>query len=410
MTKSTLFTSPTNLISIQNRGTTNSPLTTSAGKNLFTQAKQCTSNREALIKREFKKLSQDEKSTLANDFISEADQEGIELLSETPDGQHALAEIYQHASGNQAAVIHSVHIKQGNTAVNYSERYRSFATTLRSDPEPHKDIFGPPTTRSDEQLFIDDINIDDVNQGSLGDCYLIATIASIAKTNPEFISNMITDNGDGTYTVRLYDAGTPRHIRVDADFYRDGNGNPAYAHGADTREIWPAIIEKAYAKMNGGYDDIVSDKPRAALLALTGNVPHWSHTSSNSLDSIYSQMEGALNRGRPVIASSLQSGDRNYEQNGLAFKHAYSVTGVYTDSNGQRWVNLRNPWGYVTTDRRVEYRSSSYNSDIYKPGDGISDRYDGNFRMKLEDFQRLFRKFAYDSGVNVKDYNDMLAD
>ncbi|MES9867858.1 MAG: C2 family cysteine protease [Candidatus Thiodiazotropha sp. LLP2] len=163
-------------------------------------------------------------------------------------------------------------------------------------------------------------------------------------------------------------------------------------------------MEKAYAKMNGRYDDIVSDHPHTALLALTGNVPHWSSTSSNSLDSIYSQMEGALNRGRPVIASSLSSDDSSYERNGLSFRHSYSVTGVYTDSNGQRWVNIHNPWGHT------EYTNSSYNSDIYKPGDGIPDDDDGNFRMKLEDFQRLFRKIAYDSGVNVKDYNDMHAD
>ncbi|MEW8351192.1 MAG: C2 family cysteine protease [Candidatus Thiodiazotropha taylori] len=403
MIKSTLFTRITNHISIQNKGITNSHLALSAGKKLFIQTKQCQSNRETTIKKEFKKLPQNEKNILANDFITEAGQDGIELLSDTPDGQHALAEIYQYASDNQAAVIRSVHIKQGNTAVNYSERYDSSTTSRISDPDPHKNIFGPPTTRTDDQLFIDGISIDDVNQGSLGDCYLIATIASIAKTNPEFISNMIADNQDGTYTVRLYDAGHPRYIIVDADLYRNDNGDPAYTHGTNPREIWPAIIEKAYAKINGGYDDIVSGYPRAALLALTGNVPHWSSTSSISLDNMYSQMERALTTGRPVIASSLSSGDSNYEQNGLAFRHAYSVTGVYTDTNGQRWVNLRNPWGY-STDQRVEYRSSSYNSNIYKPGDSIPDYYDGNFRMKIEDFQQLFRKIAYDSGINVNNW------
>jgi hypothetical protein len=216
--KSILFTSTPNLISVQSNGAANFHLTASSGKNLLTQTKQCTSNRETLIKREFKKLSQDEKSALANDFISEAGQDGIELLSETPDGQHALAEIYKYASSNQAAVIRSVHLKQGNIAVNYSEIYDSVAASLRSDPEPHKNIFGPPTTRTDERLVIDGISVDDIEQGSLGDCYLIATIASIAKTNPGFITNMITDNHDGTYIVRLYDAGSPRYIRVDADF------------------------------------------------------------------------------------------------------------------------------------------------------------------------------------------------
>jgi hypothetical protein len=53
----------------------------------------------------------------------------------------------------------------------------------------------------------------------------------------------------------------------------------------------PAIIEKAYAKINGGYDDIVRGYPRAALLTLTGNVPHRTFTSSNNLDSAHPEID-----------------------------------------------------------------------------------------------------------------------
>jgi hypothetical protein len=45
----------------------------------------------------------------------------------------------------------------------------------------------------------------DVKQGALGDCYLLAALAAVAKTNPALIERMISDNGDGTYNVTIYE-------------------------------------------------------------------------------------------------------------------------------------------------------------------------------------------------------------
>lgn len=43
----------------------------------------------------------------------------------------------------------------------------------------------------------------DIMQGLMGDCYLLAGMAAVAKTNPEMIKQMITQNKDGSITVRF---------------------------------------------------------------------------------------------------------------------------------------------------------------------------------------------------------------
>ena len=46
-------------------------------------------------------------------------------------------------------------------------------------------------------------HLDEV-EGTLGDCYLITALGTLADSNPAAVENMIINNGDGTYTVRFY--------------------------------------------------------------------------------------------------------------------------------------------------------------------------------------------------------------
>ncbi len=43
----------------------------------------------------------------------------------------------------------------------------------------------------------------DVNQGYLGDCYLLSSLAEVANQDPSAINSMITNNGNGAYGVRF---------------------------------------------------------------------------------------------------------------------------------------------------------------------------------------------------------------
>lgn len=96
----------------------------------------------------------------------------------------------------------------------------------------------------------------DIRQGSIGDCYLIASLESIVRKDPSMIYNMIKDNGDQTVTVRLFDVKgsgknkvfTPKFITFEKSL--PSHGNTAIGSG------WVQMLEKAYAIEKGSYDHI----------------------------------------------------------------------------------------------------------------------------------------------------------
>jgi len=224
----------------------------------------------------------------------------------------------------------------------------------------------------------------DVEQGAIGDCYFLAGLSSVAKARPEVLKDGITDNGDGTYGVRLYDAnGKARTVTVDDELYRKEGGGPRYARGTDRKELWPALYEKAYAKMRGSYETIGNGgQARRAMEAITGKTSDRVHNQKLTADALWDRVNGALDGNKPIATDTYGSG-KKYDNNGVVSGHAYSVLGTQTDGD-DRYVVLRNPWG------SGEYSNPAYETDVDWAKDGKLDGDDGVFRMKLEDFHRLY--------------------
>ncbi|NDC52713.1 MAG: hypothetical protein EBZ74_00120 [Planctomycetia bacterium] len=107
-------------------------------------------------------------------------------------------------------------------------------------------------------LFVDGPSYTDARQGYVGDCYYIATLGSIAKSNPTAIQNMFVDNGDGTFTVRFYYQNGGNYIAdyVTVDRYLPASGtsfiysNMGSAISSPSNELWMPLAEKAYAQWN----------------------------------------------------------------------------------------------------------------------------------------------------------------
>lgn len=114
--------------------------------------------------------------------------------------------------------------------------------------------------KSTGPLFVDGISVTDVNQGTAGDCYLIAAMGGIAVTRPEALQSMFVENtaidGTRTWGVRFFDAGgKPQWVTVNdmLPVPTEGSGVVAFAGPANkdlNGEIWVPLMEKAYAQAN----------------------------------------------------------------------------------------------------------------------------------------------------------------
>jgi Calpain family cysteine protease len=114
--------------------------------------------------------------------------------------------------------------------------------------------------KSTGALFVDGISVTDVNQGTAGDCYLIAAMGGIAVTKPDALQSMFVENAaiDGTRTwgVRFFDAGGKAQWVTVNDMLPvpvAGSGVVAFAGPANkdlNGEIWVPLMEKAYAQAN----------------------------------------------------------------------------------------------------------------------------------------------------------------
>jgi hypothetical protein len=173
----------------------------------------------------------------------------------------------------------------------------------------------------------------DVYQGELGDCSLMASLASIAKQNPEIIRNMITINPDGTYTVYFYKKVGPGEYRkvaivVDNAFpVKKYSNEVVFADYGDLTnkvqpELWVMIVEKAYAKFKGSYNEIVGEDPSVAMEELTGKESYNIPIDKVTIEAL----AGWDDKGYAIVAYSLQEKKPPYPK--ISRKHAYYILGV----------------------------------------------------------------------------------
>jgi hypothetical protein len=188
----------------------------------------------------------------------------------------------------------------------------------------------------------------DVEQGQVGDCFLLAALIALAEVQPKQIEKMIYPHGDGTWSVALYDKrGNRKLYRVDNRFRLDPKGpggiGAVFAHygdadrravangvsfGKKTRvfEVWPGLIEKAYALRVGGFDTLDwGGHGEEALLALTGRRAKVRKVKSLSIHQLDRLLASAIEERRPITIEMARDDSPYQKKAGVVAKHAYAL-------------------------------------------------------------------------------------
>lgn len=206
---------------------------------------------------------------------------------------------------------------------------------------------------------IKSINPDAIRQGSIGDCYFEASLAAVAKSNPELIKNSIKDNGDGTYTV-TFPGAKDEPITVKAPTQAEQG---LYNHGSPSG-LWASVMEKAYGaycqkhfwrrgpfNIGGGNTPAEGGdgggRASGPMGLLTGSDVSTSTTLFNSQATIASELEKAFSDRPPraVAADINNSFFGSHTADKFYVGHVYTITEFKPDGKGGGTLTIRNPWG-----------------------------------------------------------------
>jgi len=220
-------------------------------------------------------------------------------------------------------------------------------------------------------------------QGGLGDCFYVASLAAVAEVQPEAIKQGISDNGDGTYSVRVFGKtsdGTfvPQLFQVNGEVPVAPGVGQVFTQSEDGSR-WASLYEKGFAAANEGYANIDGGIPPTALEAITGKPASWTNIEKMSPNEVWGVLQGAGTV--PMVAGTepVRDDDPYYASRlgvrGLVPGHGYTVLGTSTEE-GQRSVLVRNPWGQ---GEPANAKGMAL--------DGVND---GVFKVRIEDFSQYF--------------------
>jgi len=288
------------------------------------------------------------------------------------------------------------------------------------------------------KLFEGEIEPQDVAQGAVGDCWLIAAFACLAEFPGAIQKVFVTRewNTRRKYQVRLYDGFHQRWetVTIDDRIPVEKGTNKAAFSKPNGNEMWVILLEKAFAKFCGSYANLDGGHTVWAWQAMTGDhvfffkflpdTKKWARMDisyptkrHNKREVGFVQTEEQYDEKKiwemikrydarkSVLAASITGagGEVKHDNVGLVSGHAYSILKV-REVKDFKLIKLRNPWGTFEWKGKWSDRSSDWKQypDVAKAVD-FKDEDDGSFWMEYGDFVKHFNRVQVCSRTTDED-------
>lgn len=219
----------------------------------------------------------------------------------------------------------------------------------------------------------------DLVQDITTDCSVVASLCAVTARKERGNTDIITRNiypydgslkqpmisPNGKYVVRLHFNGCPRSVIIDDRL--PVSRTSRVLHVTDRNNpglLWPALVEKAYLKVRGGYD-FPGSNSGTDLCVLTGWIPEQIFLQSDDIarNALWRRTFSAFNYGDVLITLGTGKLTSNEEEGlGLVGEHDYAVIDM-KELEGQQLFLVKNPWSEGTIWKGHIYRGNVMKED-----------------------------------------------
>ncbi|KAG9478247.1 hypothetical protein GDO78_013313 [Eleutherodactylus coqui] len=254
------------------------------------------------------------------------------------------------------------------------------------------------------RFIVDGATRMDLCQGNLSNCWFLSAVACLSLY-PQLLEQVVPmdqdfgDDYNGKFRFQFWQYGHWVEVVVDdllptVPIQKNGRTqyNLLFVHSKDKDEFWSSLLEKAYAKLKGGYSTLQMGFAGEALEDITGGVVQSCDTTGPT-SALWHHLHNMLQRGALICCGNTQGEVETSNLMGILSYHMYSVIGtkeVQTLCGSVSLLRIRNPWGHTEwigpwRDGGPEWQTVT---DPEQSVNVISE--DGEFWMAVEDFQKNY--------------------
>ncbi|KAL3457071.1 hypothetical protein BJX64DRAFT_293494 [Aspergillus heterothallicus] len=199
----------------------------------------------------------------------------------------------------------------------------------------------------------------DLVQDVLTDCSVVASLcATTSRTERGLDENLLPVvypciygpesklSPSGKYVFRFYFNGCFRKVVIDDRLPSSNTSRSLYMIDRNRANfIWPALVEKAYLKLRGGYE-FPGSNSGTDLWVLTGWIPEqvFLHNDDVTADRIWSRLFKSFHNGDVLLTIGTgKLTEREQKEQGLVGEHDYAILDM-KEIQGRRQILVKNPW------------------------------------------------------------------
>ncbi|KAG4434197.1 hypothetical protein IFR05_010324 [Cadophora sp. M221] len=249
----------------------------------------------------------------------------------------------------------------------------------------------------------------DLVQDITTDCSVVASLcagtARAVKGHGKLLASIIYPHDksnmrprvskNGKYIFRLHFNGCYRKVVIDDRLPASNTTRSLHVIDRNNPQLlWPALIEKAYLKVRGGYD-FPGSNSGTDLWVLTGWIPEQVFLQSDDLqpEQLWGRIHKSFSFGDIMITLGTGKLSRKEEKAlGLAGEHDYAILDM-KEVDSQRLMLVKNPWcdGMVWKGSHFNDSNQSWTSELKDalPSEE-SPLSPGTFWMSFEDVSQHF--------------------